>query len=346
MQENPYVGILQFDENGGALLENGCYIKLVVNTQYTHTSINDKYQTFFSVYVCGSDGAYIKKLDIYDKITLEGGCANEYSCHSTLGTCDGVLGFELMDGTTGTYAIRFKVYDARVSDFVIKVKYFGITTALFGDDADNATPVNPDDTAIDPDNVSDDYMDDFMNWLIDLLINQYGKDIEFDDSGIIEALNSIYAKLHAILTSVENRLDKVIGKLDGIISRLENVITAIMKINSLELTQDFLLGEGFDTFDELTYKEMVATALEAKFSFVAGLSDLCNNALSSYSKTTESPVIKFKMEGVLLEQKINLKVFDDYIDEMRYIIAAFVYVSFAFNTYRRIPSYINNGGER
>ena len=251
-QEHPYEGILQFDANGQALLDNGCYIKLVVNSQYTHTSTKDKHQTFFSVVLYDASGAKIKKLDMYDKITLEGGNANEYSCYSTLGTCDGVLGFELMDGTTGTYAIRFLVYDSSVGDFVTKVKYFGLTSALLGDDADNATPINPDDTAINSDNVSEDYMQDFYEWLIRLLLDDYGKPIDFDDSGIIEALNSIYAKLHAILTSMENGFDKVIGKLDSIVSRLENVISAIKGIDTNSADMD---NESFITkFTELMTK--------------------------------------------------------------------------------------------
>ena len=343
----PYRGILQFDEHGNAMLDNGCYLKVVMQNQYTdQAKREDKYYTFFYLILYSASNAEIKKIDMYDDMLLTGSRANLRTCYSSLGTVDGVLGYELMDGTTGTYAIRLRVYDAALSNFTTKTYYFGLTSALLGDDADSSVPINPDTTDMETDDYSDEYINDFFQWFGDNVVNNYGDEINFDTSGIVEALESVYAKLHSILTAMQDGFDKVVKKLDAVIGRLENVISAVMKINSLELTQAFLLGEDFDTFDELTYKEMVATALETKFSFVACLSDLCNNALSSYSKTTESPVIKFKMEGVLLEQKINFKVFDDYIDEMRYIIAAFVYVSFSFNTYRRIPSYINNGGER
>ena len=369
MEQYPYAGILQFDANGQALLDNGCYIQLVVTNQYTHTSINDKYQTFFSVVLYDASGAKIKKLDMYDKITLEGGNCNEYSCYSTLGTCDGVLGFELMDGTTGTYAIRFKVYDTSVSDFVIKIKYFGLTSALLGDDADNATPINPDDTAIEPDKVSDDYMDDFWKWLKDILLEQYGRPIEFDDSNITASLDSIYSKLHAILTSMENRFDKVMGKLDSIISKLDSVITAIENID-MTSSEASLSDDEEQRTEQKSFFERLIDTIKAKVNYDV-LIDNINKISDAFfgkrvfetTKDGEIVATMVKADGTTVETVVSphlyITIFDKKYDlfasvgvafannalgPFKSLVSIMLYVGFFLGLFRSLPDIVMNCG--
>ena len=78
-----------------------------------------------------------------------------------------------------------------------------------------------------------------------------------------------------------------------------------------------------------------------KFNFISEIKNFVQYAIDSYSSSSESPSISISLFG--LTHSMDFSVFDENIQLIRWCIAAFVYLTFAFNTFRKIPSYINGG---
>ena len=64
-------------------------------------------------------------------------------------------------------------------------------------------------------------------------------------------------------------------------------------------------------------------------------------AIDSYSNTENSPTITIDLFNH--QHTIDFSAFDGSINLIRWIVAAFVYLSYAFATFRKIQGYINGG---
>ena len=99
---------------------------------------------------------------------------------------------------------------------------------------------------------------------------------------------------------------------------------------------DFILDQIQDIQDEF----------DLKFAFKDSLHDICSLSIDAYkgAKTT-APVIDINLDSYGT-QKIDMSFLDKHIDLIRAVICAFVYGSYAFTTYRKLPVYIKGGGEQ
>ncbi len=117
-----------------------------------------------------------------------------------------------------------------------------------------------------------------------------------------------------------------------------------------------LLKELMPEIDDMTGTEQVKAALLSKFSFIEELKSLIQRFISSYKNSSSNkPVITLDFgsgltSGVLQflgYHDVDLSAsgfFDKYMPTIRAIVAAFIYITFAWNTYKKIPEYINGGG--
>ena len=114
--------------------------------------------------------------------------------------------------------------------------------------------------------------------------------------------------------------------------------------------------------DDMTKTEELKYAFMVKFSFAEELKSLINRFISSYENASDKPIIelKFKADGTIVDGliwgllgkigvlNIDLSgdgIYDGFMPTIRALLAAFIYLSYAWNTYRKIPLYISGGGE-
>ncbi len=117
-----------------------------------------------------------------------------------------------------------------------------------------------------------------------------------------------------------------------------------------------LLKELIPEIDDMTGTEQVKAALLSKFSFIEELKSLIQRFISSYKNSSSNdPVITLDFGSGLTSGVLGFLGFHDvdlsaggflnkYMPTVRAIVAAFIYITFAWNTYKKIPEYINGGG--
>lgn len=138
-----------------------------------------------------------------------------------------------------------------------------------------------------------------------------------DNSELLEVLNEIKDKLTNGTTDDNTDLSE----------KLENMITV----------EDF-------TIDEEAYRNNSAVLklrLQEKFIFTDELKNLVTYTFDSYSNASENPQLNLKYNDK--SYVMDLSAYDEYMPTLRFIIAAFTYITYAYHTYRKIPSYINGG---
>lgn len=118
----------------------------------------------------------------------------------------------------------------------------------------------------------------------------------------------------------------------------ETIAEQLKKIIDNQLTVD-----DFTIDDELYNNRMEILKLRfmGKFSFIHDLSDFVTYIFNSYSNSSDNPEIGFTYDGN--SYSVNLDYYNDVLPLVQCIIAAFVYITYAYHTYRKIPSYINGG---
>ena len=121
----------------------------------------------------------------------------------------------------------------------------------------------------------------------------------------------------------------------------DNVSTLALQLQTLvdgQLTiDDFVIDEQA----YINNDEVLKLRLQDKFSFATDLKRLVDTAITSYSNTNENPIISFSIYEH--DYSIDFSAFDDNIDVIRFMLVAFIYLTYAWRTYRKIPSYINGG---
>lgn len=211
----------------------------------------------------------------------------------------------------------------------------------------------------------DDCTDEQLLEILNDLINQLN--LAFPDLSTIEGLlTAILARLGTLDSDNDNELLSqlivAINTLDGSGSVVDNseIVDCLNEIkNSLTfdngenvtslsvqlqtLVDNQLTAEDF-VIDEqayMNYDEVLKLRLQAKFSFADDLKNLVDTAITAYSDSESIPEIKFSAFNE--DFSIDFSFFEGHIDLIRFIMAAFIYLSYAWHTYRKIPSYINGG---
>lgn len=98
------------------------------------------------------------------------------------------------------------------------------------------------------------------------------------------------------------------------------------------------------TIDSSLYNQrydLIEAKLLGKFSFISEIKNFVQYAIDSYANTDNSPIITIDLFNH--QHTIDFSAFDDSITLIQWVIAAFVYLSYAFATFRKIPGYINGG---
>lgn len=200
------------------------------------------------------------------------------------------------------------------------------------------TPVSPDD--IDPNTD----LTDFLQELLDKLKNM------FPDLSTIEGLlQAIYNRLGTLDSDNDNALlSNILTAIQALKADTDNTELAPEEkekiINELtDIADNMISSDDFKVDSDLHRQrfEVIKMAVESKFSFVKDIKKLIDYSFSCYTGSSLQPRIPVNLFGST--HYIDFSAFDDNIDLIRFVIAAFVYITYAIHTYRKIPSYINGG---
>ena len=203
--------------------------------------------------------------------------------------------------------------------------------------------------------------------LINDLLNEF--ELKMPDLSSIEGLlNAIYARLGTLdsdddaptLSLINSAINTLVAENkdsnDKIIEKLEN-----LKLESDNQAILDKLNEIFPAYDydiDMSRTEELKLLFLTKWAFVEELKTLIDRFMSSYEQKsslgTMDNVIHVKYNptngsfgNVILNHNgaydIRFDIFEPYLPAIRGLIAAFIYLSYAFNTYRKIPSYIRGG---
>lgn len=142
-----------------------------------------------------------------------------------------------------------------------------------------------------------------------------------DNTELINALNEIKNKL-------------VFGEGDNISSLAELLKTLI---DNQLIADDFVIDE--DAYNQRG--EVLKLRLLGKFGFIESLKSLISYMMNSYSSSSELPTLTLKIFDTSAE--MDFSWLTEHLPLFQAILAAYIYISYAFHTYRKIPSYINGG---
>ena len=213
----------------------------------------------------------------------------------------------------------------------------------------------------DDDTVSDDDIIDFLKDLLEKLQMQYP-----DLSTIEGLLRAILAKLGTLDSDNDNALlSQILTAIEALknngetadnselLKTLEELKNALVfkdgdKVSSLANMLNTLVQNQVRrsdiTIDPKLYKQrysLIEAKLLGKFSFISSIKALIDYALDKYSHSVDTPQILFTFNAV--EHCIDFSMYDGVADLVRWLLAAFIYLSYAFKTFRKIPGYVNGG---
>lgn len=142
-----------------------------------------------------------------------------------------------------------------------------------------------------------------------------------DNTELINALNEIKNKL-------------VFGEGDNISSLAELLKTLI---DNQLIADDFVIDE--DAYNQRG--EVLKLRLLGKFGFIESLKSLIAYMMTSYSSSASLPALTLNIFDTSAE--MDFSWLTEHLPLFQAILAAYIYISYAFHTYRKIPSYINGG---
>lgn len=211
------------------------------------------------------------------------------------------------------------------------------------------------------DDMPDNDLIDFLDKLLEDLRLSYP-----DLSNLEGLLNAILAKLGTLDSDNDNELlMQILAAIQALknhgetsdnselLNTLEELKNALVfkdgdKVSSLaELLNTLVQNQvrrSDITIDPKLYNQryvLIEAKLLGKFSFISEIKNFVQYAIDSYSKTENSPTIRIDLFNY--QHTIDFSVFDGSINLVRWIVAAFVYLSYAFATFRKVPGYINGG---
>lgn len=215
---------------------------------------------------------------------------------------------------------------------------------------DNSVTINGNTyhITVNPADVNEDYYNQFLQQVINNYYNYYGTDaMPFDSTDIIKSLQSIFNSLEKFRSDCYLHLKQISNYVvDGFNSMRSSLNSVIKRLDEI-IKQLKGLGGMSDMTDEeyANYQKKLEAAVNARFLPVIELKDLVEKALEAYKNNSMSQ-INFDYNGRSYSIDFSTWFTSENLQAIRFLMAAFIYVSYAFNTFRRIPSYINNGGDK
>lgn len=212
---------------------------------------------------------------------------------------------------------------------------------------DNSVTINGNTyyITVNPDNVDDDYYNKFLQQVINNYYNYYNTDsTPFDGTDILSALKSIFTSLETFrsycYSQFKQLTDYVFDGFNSMRSLISSwgkkIVDAINALGGVSNLSDEALAN---------YQKKLEDAVKLRFLPVIELRDLVDKALNAYRDNSTSQ-ISFDYKGRSYSIDFADWFTSENLQSLRFLMAAFIYVTYAFNTFRRIPSYINNGGDK
>lgn len=289
------------------------------------------------------------------------------------GNKDGKLTYSLHDTYTKVDGYWYPMTNPMYIDYdnsLITTDNLSLLNKLIGDIryVDNFDP-NSIDIPIDSGTVTNtDY--DFTQvpeTELEELLNKILESFELNNpdlSSIEGLLQAIYYRLGTLDSDNDNGLLSLINasinklSLDGdggagsekVIEKLEEYINGTDdKTGLMEYLKQLV-----PDIDDMTNTELVKAVFVSKFAFIEEIKALINSFITSYSRSSsDAPKIhvEFYNDNFLLSSfgyDIDLSgggLYDKNIMIIRYLAAGFIYLTYAWNLYRKFPSYISGGGD-
>lgn len=215
---------------------------------------------------------------------------------------------------------------------------------------DNSVTINGNTyhITVNPADVNDDYYNQFLQQVINNYYNYYGTDaMPFDSTDIIKSLQSIFNSLEKFRSDCYLHLKQISNYVVVGFNSMRSSLNSVIKRLDEIIKQLKGLGGMSDMTDEeyANYQKKLEAAVNARFLPVIELKDLVEKALEAYKNNSMSQ-INFDYNGRSYSIDFSTWFTSENLQAIRFLMAAFIYVSYAFNTFRRIPSYINNGGDK
>lgn len=199
------------------------------------------------------------------------------------------------------------------------------------------------------------------------LLNDFSEemDLQNPDLSTIEGLlNAIYARMGTLDSDNDNQLlSEVLAAIKAIKTSDKDNTELLELLEDIKNSLVFDNGENKETFSEQLKKivdnqitrddfvidedlynnhgEILKERLLGKFSFIYNMKTFVTYCFDEYSNTSETPEFNIEYDGK--SYSINLNAFNEYLPTIQWILAAFIYLTYAYHTYRKIPSYINGG---
>ncbi len=201
---------------------------------------------------------------------------------------------------------------------------------------------------VNPSDVDENYYNDFLQQVINNYYNYYNTDSKpFDGTDILTAIKSVFTSLETFrsycYTQLKQLSDYVIGgfnslgrSVSSVCKKLDEIIKQLKNIGGISDLSD---AEFVD------YQSRLETAVKARFLPVIELKNLVDKGLAAYKNSSVSQ-INFDYNGRSYSIDFSMWFTSENLQAIRFLMAAFIYITYAFNTFRRIPSYINNGGDK
>lgn len=198
--------------------------------------------------------------------------------------------------------------------------------------------------------MGDTYMQDFYDYLTNTYItNNYGTTINFDDSNILNALNSIYNKLHSILSRVATGFSSVGNKLDEIIKQLKSLNKEVAEITEeeeeknalawLDLINDFKKKVGWSALEKSV--ENIKTAFFGDRTFTEtedGGVDVTIVTEEQGVINSSLPYLYITVNGQQYSLYGCLGSLGDGIATIKLFISSFLWIGFIVAVFRSIPA--------
>lgn len=198
--------------------------------------------------------------------------------------------------------------------------------------------------------MSEDYLNDYYNYVINYYYDNIGTEYKFDDSAILEALRAIYDKLQAIFNKLQAGFTNVSKKLDTIIKQLKTVNASLDEMTEkdkedskalwLELIKDFKTKISYDQIEE--GMNNIQTAFFAKRDYSTNEKGAVTVVIEKDDVVLPSSLPQLTVE--IMGQKYRLYdcvgSLGSEIDTIRGFIGFFLVVGFIVMLFRSAPSVI------
>ena len=198
--------------------------------------------------------------------------------------------------------------------------------------------------------MSEDYLNDYYNYVINYYYDNIGTEYKFDDSAILEALRAIYDKLQAIFNKLQAGFTNVSKKLDTIIKQLKTVNASLDEMTEkdkedskalwLELIKDFKTKISYDQIED--GMNNIQTAFFAKRDYSTNEKGAVTVVIEKDDVVLPSSLPQLTVE--IMGRKYRLYdcvgSLGSEIDTIRGFIGFFLVVGFIVMLFRSAPSVI------